>query len=79
MFDPTTVIWDCDRVGYSHTDVPARFNPAHGEPGWSWPPYCFDYSRDDIRRDIETTGKTSLLEDIKADRKQNERAAETLP
>lgn len=29
--------------------------------------YCFDYSRGDIRRDIEAVGKTSLLEEIKAE------------
>jgi hypothetical protein len=29
--------------------------------------YCFDYSREDIRRDIEATGKTSVLEVIKAE------------
>ncbi len=29
--------------------------------------YCFDYSRGDIRRDIEATGKTSVLEEIKAE------------
>jgi len=29
--------------------------------------YCFDYSREDIRRDIEASGNTSVLEDIKAE------------
>ena len=29
--------------------------------------YCFDYSREDIRRDIEVAGKTSVLEEIKAE------------
>ena len=29
--------------------------------------YCFDYSREDIRRDIEATGQTSALEEIKAE------------
>ena len=29
--------------------------------------YCFDYSREDIRRDIEAAGKTSVLEGIKAE------------
>jgi CopZ-like zinc binding protein len=29
--------------------------------------YCFDYSREDIRRDIETSGKTSVLDEIKAE------------
>jgi hypothetical protein len=29
--------------------------------------YCFDYSREDIRRDIEATGKTSVLEEIKTE------------
>lgn len=29
--------------------------------------YCFDYSREDIHRDIEATGETSILEEIKAD------------
>jgi hypothetical protein len=29
--------------------------------------YCFDYSRDDIRRDVEAPGKTSVLEEIKAE------------
>ncbi len=27
--------------------------------------YCFEYSREDIRHDIETTGNTSILEKIK--------------
>jgi len=27
--------------------------------------YCFEYSRQDIRHDIETTGNTSILEKIK--------------
>jgi hypothetical protein len=29
--------------------------------------YCFDYDREDIRRDIEATGQTSILEEIKAE------------
>ena len=29
--------------------------------------YCFDYNREDIRRDIEAAGKTSVLEEIKAE------------
>ena len=29
--------------------------------------YCFDYSRENIRRDIEAAGKTSVLEEIKAE------------
>jgi hypothetical protein len=29
--------------------------------------YCFDYGREDIRRDIEATGKTSVVEEIKAE------------
>jgi hypothetical protein len=29
--------------------------------------YCFDYSREDIRRDIDATGQTSILEEIKAE------------
>jgi hypothetical protein len=29
--------------------------------------YCFDYSREVIRRDIEATGQTSALEEIKAE------------
>jgi hypothetical protein len=29
--------------------------------------YCFDYSREDIRHDIEATGKTSILEEIRAE------------
>ena len=29
--------------------------------------YCFDYSREDIRQDIEAAGKTSVLEEIKAE------------
>lgn len=30
--------------------------------------YCFDYSREDVRRDIESTGSTTLLlEEIKAE------------
>lgn len=29
--------------------------------------YCFDYSREDIRRDIEAGGKTSVLDEIKAE------------
>lgn len=29
--------------------------------------YCFDYSREHIHRDIEATGKTSVLEEIKAE------------
>lgn len=29
--------------------------------------YCFEYSREDIRRDIDGTGTTSVLEEIKAE------------
>jgi len=29
--------------------------------------YCFDYSREDIRRNIEAAGKTSVLEEIKTE------------
>src|SRR2546422_709619 len=29
--------------------------------------YCFDYSREDVRRDIETAGTTRILDDIKAE------------
>lgn len=29
--------------------------------------YCFDYSHQDIDRDIETTGETSVLEEIKTE------------
>ena len=29
--------------------------------------YCFDYSREDIYRDIEATGETSVLEEIKTE------------
>jgi NAD(P)H-nitrite reductase large subunit len=29
--------------------------------------YCFDYSRQDVRRDIETAGKTTILEEIKVE------------
>jgi hypothetical protein len=29
--------------------------------------YCFDYSREDIRRDIEANGKTSVQDEIKAE------------
>lgn len=29
--------------------------------------YCFDYSREDICRDIEATGETSVLEEIKTE------------
>ena len=29
--------------------------------------YCFDYSREDVRRDIETAGMTRILDDIKAE------------
>ncbi len=29
--------------------------------------YCFDYSRENIRRDIESSGSTTVLEDIKAE------------
>ena len=29
--------------------------------------YCFDYSGEDIRRDIEATGKTLVLEEIRAE------------
>ncbi len=29
--------------------------------------YCFDYSRDDIRRDIEAAGQTWVLEEIKTE------------
>jgi hypothetical protein len=29
--------------------------------------YCFDYSREDVRRDIESTGSTTVLEEIKAE------------
>ena len=29
--------------------------------------YCFDYSREDIRQDIEVAGKTSVLEEIKTE------------
>jgi hypothetical protein len=29
--------------------------------------YCFDYSRDDIRRDIEDRGQTSIVQQIKAE------------
>jgi|SRR6266852_334282 len=29
--------------------------------------YCFDYSREDMRRHIESTGRTTILEEIKAE------------
>ena len=29
--------------------------------------YCFDYSREDVRRDIETSGVTTILDDIRAE------------
>jgi|SRR5579859_515305 len=29
--------------------------------------YCFDYSREDIRRGIDASGQTSILEEIKAE------------
>jgi hypothetical protein len=29
--------------------------------------YCFDYTREDVRRAIETTGSTGILEEIKAE------------
>jgi hypothetical protein len=29
--------------------------------------YCFDYSREDVSRDIEATGSTTILEEIKAE------------
>jgi len=29
--------------------------------------YCFDYSREDVRRHIESTGRTTILEEIKAE------------
>ena len=29
--------------------------------------YCFDYSREDVRRDIDATGSTTILEEIKAE------------
>jgi len=29
--------------------------------------YCFDYNRDDIRREIDDTGQTSIVEQIKAE------------
>lgn len=29
--------------------------------------YCFDYSGEDVRRDIETAGETTILEEIKAE------------
>ncbi len=29
--------------------------------------YCFGYSREDIRRDIKSTGSTSIVEEIKAE------------
>lgn len=29
--------------------------------------YCFDYSREDVRRDIESTGNTTILEEIKTE------------
>jgi hypothetical protein len=29
--------------------------------------YCFDYSREDVRQDIETAGMTRVLDDIKAE------------
>src|SRR5713226_10284624 len=29
--------------------------------------YCFDYGRADVRRDIESTGSTTILEEIKAE------------
>jgi hypothetical protein len=43
------------RVGIKETDDPIPLS------------YCFDHSREDIRRDIEATGKTSVLEEIKAE------------
>jgi hypothetical protein len=43
------------RVGIKETDDPIPLC------------YCFDHSREDIRRDIEATGKTSVLEEIKAE------------
>ena len=29
--------------------------------------YCFDYSREDVRRHIESTGRTTILEEIKVE------------
>jgi hypothetical protein len=29
--------------------------------------YCFDYSREDVHRDIESSGSTTILEEIKAE------------
>jgi len=68
-FCPTVdcdVVYFSDQVVFTKPDLRARVGAK--ETADPIPLcYCFDYSREDIRRDIDATGQTSILEEIKAE------------
>ena len=60
------IVYFCNQAAFTKADLKVRVGIKETAPPIPLC-YCFDYSREDICRDIEATGETSVLEEIKTE------------